>query len=62
MSSPDGFMISVATIVLPDILDESMPVAKTYSKGEMDDVRAQLPAELDRLFEAGSTGHMSEAK
>jgi uncharacterized protein (DUF2267 family) len=29
---------------------------EAVSKGEMDDVRAQLPAEFDRLFEAGSLG------
>jgi uncharacterized protein (DUF2267 family) len=30
--------------------------------GEINDVRAQLPAEFDRLFEAGSRGHMPEAE
>jgi len=34
---------------------------EAISKGEMDDVRAQLPAEFDRLFEAGSLGHMPKA-
>lgn len=37
-------------------------LSKAVSKGEMDDVRAQLPAEFDRLFEAGSIGHMPEAE
>ncbi len=35
-------------------------LSEAVSKGEMDDVRAQLPAEFDRIFEAGSTGHMPE--
>jgi uncharacterized protein (DUF2267 family) len=35
-------------------------LSEAVSKGEMDDVRAQLPAEFDRLFEAGSTGRMPE--
>lgn len=35
-------------------------LGEAVSQGELDDVRAQLPAEFDRLFEAGSTGHMSE--
>jgi uncharacterized protein (DUF2267 family) len=39
-----------------DVLGEAI------SKAEMDDVRAQLPAEFDRLCEAGSTGHMLETK
>ena len=34
-------------------------VGEAVSQGEMDDVRAQLPAEYDPLFEAGSTGQMS---
>lgn len=37
-------------------------VSEAVSKGEMDDVRAQLPAEFDRLFESGSQGHMPEAE
>ncbi len=36
-------------------------VKEAVSTGEIDDVRAQLPAEFDRLFESGSTGHMPEA-
>ena len=35
-------------------------LSEAVSQGELDDVRAQLPAEYDRLFEAGSTGHMPE--
>ena len=35
---------------------------EAVSPGELDDVRAQLPAEFDRLFEAGSTGHMPEVE
>jgi uncharacterized protein (DUF2267 family) len=35
---------------------------EAVSRGEMDDVRAQLPSEFDRLFESGSTGHMPEAE
>ncbi len=35
-------------------------LGQAVSKGEMDDVRAQLPAEFDRLFEAGSTGQMAQ--
>lgn len=34
---------------------------EAVSTGEMDDVRAQLPAEFAKLFEAGSTGHMPES-
>lgn len=37
-------------------------LGEAVSKGEMDDVRAQLPAEFDRLFEAGSTGQMPGAR
>lgn len=37
-------------------------VSEAVSKGEMDDVRAQLPAEFDRLFESGSEGHMPAAE
>jgi uncharacterized protein (DUF2267 family) len=37
-------------------------LSEAVSRGEIDDVRAQLPAEFDRLFEAGSTGHMPEAE
>jgi uncharacterized protein (DUF2267 family) len=37
-------------------------LSEAVSKGELDDVRAQLPAEFDRLFEAGSTGHMPQAE
>ena len=37
-------------------------LSEAVSKGEMDDVRAQLPAEFDRLFEAGSRGHMPEVE
>ncbi len=37
-------------------------LGEAVSQGELDDVRAQLPAEFDRLFEAGSTGHMSEVE
>ncbi|HEU5377884.1 MAG TPA: DUF2267 domain-containing protein [Ktedonobacteraceae bacterium] len=33
-------------------------LGETVSKGEMDDVRAQLPAEFARLFEASGTGQM----
>ena len=33
---------------------------EAVSPGELDDVRAQLPAEFARIFEAGSTGHMPE--
>jgi uncharacterized protein (DUF2267 family) len=36
-------------------------LGEAVSKGEMDDVHAQLPAEFDRLFEAGSHGHMPKA-
>lgn len=35
---------------------------EAVSKGEMDDVRAQLPAEFDRLFAAGSEGQMPAAE
>ena len=37
-------------------------LSEAVSQGEMDDVRAQLPTEFDRLFESGSTGHMPEAE
>ncbi len=37
-------------------------LSAAVSRGEMDDVRAQLPAEFDRLFEAGSTGQMPAAE
>ena len=37
-------------------------LSEAVSRGEMDDVRAQLPTEFDRLFESGSTGHMPEAE
>ncbi len=37
-------------------------LSEAVSKGEMDDVRAQLPAEFDRLFEAGRRGHLPEAE
>jgi uncharacterized protein (DUF2267 family) len=37
-------------------------LSEAVSQGEIDDVRAQLPAEFDRLFESGSTGHMPEAE
>ena len=37
-------------------------VSEAVSKDEMDDVRAQLPAEFDRLFESGSEGHMPAAE
>jgi uncharacterized protein (DUF2267 family) len=37
-------------------------LGEAVSPGEMTDVRAQLPAEFDRLFEAGSSGHMPQAK
>ena len=37
-------------------------LSEAVSKGEMDDVRAQLPAEFDRLFEAGRRGHMPGAE
>jgi uncharacterized protein (DUF2267 family) len=50
---PDAILHAKAVI---EVLSEAV------SKGEMDDVRAQLPAEFDSLFEAGSTGHMPEAK
>jgi uncharacterized protein (DUF2267 family) len=50
---PDAIFHATAVI---EVLSEAV------SKGEMDDVRAQLPAEFDRLFEAGGTGHMPEAE
>lgn len=34
-------------------------IGEAITQGEMDDVRAQLPAEYDPLFEAGSTAEMS---
>jgi uncharacterized protein (DUF2267 family) len=37
-------------------------LSEAVSQGEMDDVRAQLPAEFDRLFEAGSSGQMPAAE
>jgi len=37
-------------------------LSEAVSRGEMDDVRAQLPAEFNRLFEAGSTGQMPAAE
>ncbi len=37
-------------------------LGEAVSPGEMDDVLAQLPAEFDRLFEAGSMGHMPPAE
>jgi uncharacterized protein (DUF2267 family) len=50
---------------LPDAVFHARAVievlGEAVSKGEMDDVRAQLPAEFDQLFEEGSTGHMPEA-
>ena len=51
---------------LPDAIFHARAVIEVLSEavsiGEMDDVRAQLPAEFDRLFEAGSRGHMPEAE
>lgn len=35
-------------------------LSEAVSTGEMDDVRAQLPAEFDRLFEPSSTAPMPE--
>ncbi len=37
-------------------------LSEAVSQGEMDDVRAQLPAEFNRLFEAGSAGQMPAAE
>jgi uncharacterized protein (DUF2267 family) len=37
-------------------------LGQAVSQGELDDVRTQLPAEFDRLFEAGRTGHMPEVE
>jgi uncharacterized protein (DUF2267 family) len=39
--------------VVMEVLQEAV------SKGEMEHVRSQLPAEFDSLFEAGSQGEMS---
>jgi len=50
---PDAVFHARAVI---EVLNEAV------SRGEMDDVRAQLPAEFDRLFEAGSTGQMPAAE
>jgi uncharacterized protein (DUF2267 family) len=51
---------------LPDAVFHARAVievlSEAVSRGEMDDVRAQLPAEFDRLFEAGSTGQMPAAE
>lgn len=51
---------------LPDAVFHARAVIEVLSlavsKGEMDDVRAQLPAEFARLFEAGSTGQMPGAR
>lgn len=51
---------------LPEALYHARAVievlSEAVSKGEIDDVRAQLPAEFNRLFEAGSAGHMPEAE
>jgi uncharacterized protein (DUF2267 family) len=45
-------------VELPEAVSHARAVievlSEAVSKGEMDDVRAQLPAEFDRLFEAGS--------
>ncbi len=38
--------------VVMEVLQEAV------TKGELDDVRSQLPAEFDPLFEAGSQGEM----
>jgi uncharacterized protein (DUF2267 family) len=51
---------------LPDAVFHARAVievlSEAVSQGEMDDVRAQLPAEFDRLFEAGSSGQMPAAE
>ena len=51
---------------LPDAVFHARVVIEVLreavSKGEMDDIRAQLPAEFDRLIEAGSQGHMPVAE
>ncbi len=51
---------------LPDAIFHARAVievlTEAVSMGEINDVRAQLPAEFDRLFEAGSSGHMPEAE
>ncbi|SRR6266851_4822569 len=51
---------------LPDAVFHARAVievlSEAVSQGEMDDVRAQLPAEFNRLFEAGSAGQMPAAE
>ena len=51
---------------LPDAIFHAHVVievlGEAVSPGEMDDVLAQLPAEYDRLFEAGSLGHRPAAE
>jgi uncharacterized protein (DUF2267 family) len=51
---------------LPDAVFHARAVievlSEAVSQGEMKDVRAQLPAEFDRLFEAGSSGQMPAAE
>jgi uncharacterized protein (DUF2267 family) len=37
-------------------------LSEAVSQGEMNDVRAQLPAEFDQLFEVGSPGHRPVAQ
>jgi uncharacterized protein (DUF2267 family) len=37
-------------------------LSEAVSTGELDDVRAQLPAEFERLFEAVGTGQMPEVE
>ncbi len=53
-------------IDLPDAIIYARVViavlSEAVSRGKMDDVRMQLNAELDRLFGAGSTGHMAEER
>jgi uncharacterized protein (DUF2267 family) len=54
------------SIDLPDAVFHSRVVievlSEAVSKGEMDNARMQLNAELDHLFGEGRTGHMAEEK
>lgn len=51
-------------VELPDAVYHTRAVLEVLreaiSSGQMAHIRAQLPAEFDRLFEAGSTGNLRE--
>ncbi|MFN6518407.1 MAG: DUF2267 domain-containing protein [Nostoc sp. CreGUA01] len=49
-------------VELPDAVHHARVVievlTEAISRGEINDIRSQLPSEFDPLFEAGSKGHM----